>query len=71
MSVAVKISPEFQVGNPKNLFSAEEANVQLNSFKYTVLPDGKNIVAVKKLGEEAQPNLVLVENWFEEFRDKN
>ena len=73
MVAKVKTSPDFQSENPEELFSANTAGVLLantNYLKYTVTKDGKNIVAVKSLTDSNQGKLVLVENWFEEFKDK-
>ncbi|HTY09558.1 MAG TPA: protein kinase [Bacteroidota bacterium] len=73
MSAKVKTSPGFRAENPEKLFSADAVHVQLAlaySFFYTVTRDGKNIIAVKRLGESNRPNLIMVENWFEDFKDK-
>ncbi len=73
MAARIKTKPNFQSENPEKLFSAEAAGVELErgySFGYAVTSDGKNIFAVKGLGESNRPNLVLVENWIEEFKDK-
>ena len=74
MVVKVKTDPDFQSGIPIKLFSADSAGIMLmndNYLEYTVTRDGKNIVAVKNLTGSAQEKLILVENWFEEFRNKS
>ena len=74
MVAKVKTSSDFQLENPEKLFSADTAGVlflNTNYLKYTVTKDGKNIVAVKSLTDSDQAKLVLVENWFEEFKNKN
>jgi Tol biopolymer transport system component len=74
MSAKVKINNDFQSENPVKLFSADTAGVQLQwspTVKYTVTRDGKNIVAVKSFSRSVGTNLVLVENWMEEFKNKN
>jgi Tol biopolymer transport system component len=74
MSAKVKINNGFQSENPIALFSADTAGVQLQwspTLKYTVTRDGENIVAVKSLMGSVQSKMVLVENWIEEFKNKN
>ena len=63
----------FQSEVPEELFTPRMADMwlQMNTYKYTITPDGKNIIAVKRMGDAAQSNLVLVENWYKEFKDKN
>jgi Tol biopolymer transport system component len=74
MVVKVKTNPDFQSEVPRKLFSADSAGVMLmniNYLKYTVTRDGKNIIAVKNLTGSARGKIILVENWFEEFKNKN
>jgi serine/threonine protein kinase/Tol biopolymer transport system component len=71
MSVKVKTIPNFQAGVPEKLFSVDSAGVQLQtfySFLYAVTGDGKNIIAVKGLAGSSPQKMVLVENWFEEYK---
>jgi serine/threonine protein kinase len=73
MLVKAKANPEFQSEIPQKLFSSTSAGVLLRNniyLKYAVTRDGKNIIAVKDLSRSDQSKLVLVENWFEEFKDK-
>jgi serine/threonine protein kinase len=73
MTVKVKTNSGFQSEKPEELFSANTAGVQLQTnyaYKYTITKDGKNIIAVKPLTDSVQPKLVLVENWFEEFKER-
>ena len=73
MLVKAKTNPDFQSELPHKLFSANSSGVQLRNniyLKYTVTRDGKNIIAVKDLSRLDQTKLVLVENWFEEFKNK-
>jgi len=76
MVAKVKSGSTFQSEKSRELFSAQQAGVVLVSnsgylnFKYTITPDGKNIIAVKRLGKNRQREAVLVENWIEEFRGK-
>ncbi len=73
MSARIKTKPNFQSENPEKLFFGEAAGVELvrgYSFRYAVTSDGKNIFAVRGLGESNRLKVVLVENWIEEFKDK-
>ena len=73
MSATVTSSPVFQSENPRSLFSEDSAGVTLQtgySFRYAVSRDGKNIIGVKNIGSSEKSTMVLVENWFEEFKDK-
>ena len=73
MVVKVRQGQKFQAGDPQELFSADAAGIMLQtgfSFYFTPTRDGRNIIAVKRLGESGRPNCVVVENWFEEFREK-
>ncbi|MDP1675264.1 MAG: protein kinase [Bacteroidota bacterium] len=73
MSAKVTTSPVFRSENPERLFSEDSAGLTLQtgySFKYTVSRDGKNIIGVKNIGSSSQSAMVIVENWFEEFKDK-
>jgi serine/threonine protein kinase/dipeptidyl aminopeptidase/acylaminoacyl peptidase len=72
MVVKVKAGPEFET--PNKLFSMDTTGVLLqnvNYFKYAVTNDGKNIVAVKNLTGSTGNKYVLVENWSEEFKEKD
>jgi eukaryotic-like serine/threonine-protein kinase len=69
----VTTKPAFRSENPVALFTAEQAGVQLQrgySPMYAVTRDGNNIIAVKGLGESNRLNVVFVENWIEEFKEK-
>jgi serine/threonine protein kinase len=71
MVVKVKAGPEFET--PNKLFSMDTTGVLLqnvNYFKYAVTNDGKNVVTVKNLTGSTGNKYVLVENWSEEFKDK-
>ena len=69
----VNQSADFQCKIPEVLFSPDPAQINLHSqtLQYTVTHDGQQIIAVKRLGDLANRALVLVENWLEEFKDRN
>jgi Tol biopolymer transport system component len=65
--------PQINIGRPEILFAGNQVGVQLANWferNYTVSADGQEIVAVFA-PQASQYYYVLVENWFEEFRDKN
>ena len=72
MRVKVKTNPDFQFEKSTILFSADSAGVQIDgpTYQYTISPDGKNIIAVKNLNKSYPPSQVIVENWYEEFRNR-
>jgi serine/threonine protein kinase len=65
-------SSDLSISQPKLLFSGNQVGVQLhsgNNKKYTVSPDGQKILAVFS-PQSSQYYMVIVENWFEEFKNK-
>lgn len=73
MVVKVKAGQEFEA--PKKLFSIDTTGILLrgagiNYLKYAVTNDGQGIIAVKNLAGSEEVKFVLVENWSEEFKNK-
>jgi Tol biopolymer transport system component len=68
MAAPVQLSPVFSSGTPHPLF--ELAAVGIARFGgFAVSPDGKRFAVVRATGAaDKQTNIVVVENWFEEFR---
>jgi len=70
MAVSVTTSPTFSVGAAQPLFedqTAFEGRGQL----YDVTPDGQRFVVVETLGDADTGQAIhVVENWYEEFRDR-
>jgi hypothetical protein len=65
-------SSDLSISQPKLLFSGNQVGVQLhsgNNKKYTVSSDGQKILAVFS-PQSSQYYMVIVENWFEEFKNK-
>ena len=63
---------DLSIGQPKLLFSGNQVGVKLFSGTprtYTVAPDGQKILAVYS-PLSSQFYIVLVENWFEQFKNK-
>ena len=69
MAVAVSTSPSLTVGPPERLFSSP----LLRGFlSYDVTPDGKKFVLPEALEAESEtpPVIRIVQNWYEEFKDR-
>ncbi len=79
MTVSVETGPSLRLGNPQPLFSGEPIGLQLNPSErpdfpnYNVGLDGQRFVAVQVApGESGRAtSIVVVQNWFEEFRPEN
>ena len=74
MAVRVHTNPEFRAEKPVRLFLGDPVNVTFapsSTFKFAVSRDGQQVIAVRRLGEAPVTSIVLVENWFEEFRKKD
>jgi Tol biopolymer transport system component/predicted Ser/Thr protein kinase len=71
MAVPVTTSPSLTIGVPVTLFSAPS----LGGFtgNYDVTPDGDRFILVEPVRDEGdvfEPRIRIVENWYEEFRDR-
>jgi len=68
VAVEVETSPTFSLGRPTVLFSAGEYLADGLHPMYAVTPDGQRFLMIRR--EPRSPGqLVVVENWFQEFRD--
>ena len=73
MAVDFLTTPELSFGSPEPLFSYPSlATTNANQVTYDVSADGKRFVLVGVLEslEDAPPALHVVENWYEEFRER-
>jgi Tol biopolymer transport system component len=68
--VSVSTTPSFAVGLPAKLFPFADPGAQLRQSGYDVSPDGQRFVFSERVGEAPQPAIRVVQNWFEEFRDR-
>ena len=75
MSVPVKTSPSFEHGTPMELFKATgvgaltPAGIGFGNNGYDVTADGKRFVVVQEVSGGEAPKLVVVQNWYSEFKD--
>jgi serine/threonine protein kinase/WD40 repeat protein len=73
MAVRVSTDPELKVGIPEPLFSSPGLPVSnVNVLAYDVTRDGQRFVVSEPIetGEEVLESIRVVENWHEEFRDR-
>ena len=70
VSVGVTTTPSLSVSSENKLF--RHANLPGDSYvpRYDVSADGQKFVVVETLEEESPPVIRVVQNWFEEFRDR-
>ncbi|HKQ60366.1 MAG TPA: protein kinase [Candidatus Polarisedimenticolaceae bacterium] len=68
VAVPVRLDPVFDPGVPRTLFELEPLGI-LASQSFDVAPDGQSFVVVRAEGDaDSTSKILLVENWFEEFR---
>ncbi len=77
MAVSVSTGSTFTRGQPQQLFESPDlflGNLALQGAQYDVSSDGERFVTVAPVedGDEeaAPPRIRIVENWYEEFRDR-
>ncbi len=69
MAVSVTTRPAFSPGSARRLFDDQDAFVG-RGHHYDVSADGQRFVMVETLEEPPPPLIRVVQNWYEEFRDK-
>ena len=71
MAVPVTTRPSFQVGQAKRLFRHAHTGAHFSTFpRYDVSPDGQRFLVIEPVGDHPDPSIIVVQNWFEEFRDR-
>ncbi len=71
MAVPVQTEPSFTPATPEVLFEGDYFfGTPASSRKYDVASDGQRFLMIKEGGtdEAASPQIILVQNWFEELR---
>ena len=66
-AVSVTATPNFSVGRAERLF--EDSGLRLGRG-FDVSADGRRFVVVETVKEPDPPTIRVVQNWFEEFRDR-
>ena len=69
MTVPVSTHSGFSTGTPTPLFELQNPP-RLLTLQYDVSADGQRFVVVEPAGEAPQPVIRVVQNWFEEFRER-
>ena len=71
MAVAVATAPSFTSGPVTRLF--QDASLPGTTPRYDVSADGRRFVLIEPVAvaEEKPPSIHIVENWFEEFKDRS
>ncbi len=72
MAVAVETEPDFRFQPPEELFEGGFVTYPAAFRIYDVAPDGRFVmihsVAAATTGTDAPPEIILVQNWFEELQ---
>ena len=69
LSVSISLQPSFSMGRRRKLFSTPELALTTGPQRYDVSADGKRFVTLETV-EPASNELRIVQNWYEEFRDR-
>jgi eukaryotic-like serine/threonine-protein kinase len=70
MAVDVSARPTFSAGKPRMLFQGPYLSAAITMPYYDVSPDGQRFLMIKP-NEQSSPNqIVVVQNWFEELKQK-
>jgi serine/threonine-protein kinase len=68
--VDVQIEPELMVGTPRKLFDGDKIGIPIWR-DYDVAQDGQRLLVIENERQrQSIPSIVVVENWFEEFRKR-
>ena len=75
MAVSVSTEPTFTLGQPQPLFESADLITNGGATTYDVAADGERFVTISPVEdgeeeEEAPPSIRIVQNWYEEFRDR-
>ena len=74
MAVAVSTEREFAQGQPQRLFESADLLTGSAAMTYDVSADGQRFLTITPVGdangEAPPPKIRIVQNWYEEFRDR-
>jgi serine/threonine protein kinase/Tol biopolymer transport system component len=73
LAVDITTQPSFAVGKPRMLFQGTYLPTRVSSPNYDVSADGQRFLMLKPSEQTSSPSLtqiVVVENWFEELKQK-
>ena len=60
----------FSAGSPSALFEHPSLKQANWDYQYNVSADGQRFVLAEPVGEAPKPSIRVVQNWYEEFRDR-
>ena len=69
VAVEVSAGATFSVGASQRLFQHPSLAISFYSH-YDVSADGKRFLIAEPVGEAVEPQIRVVQNWYEEFRDR-
>ncbi len=71
MAVPVSLGPALTVGSPKELFASPGLAWRPDNYlTYDVTPDGQRFVLAESVEGEHRRAIHVVQNWYEEFRER-
>ena len=70
IAVPVSTEPAFSAGSPKRLFRHDGLVWENQSQQYDVSADGARFLVIEELEPETPGVIRVVQNWYEEFRDR-
>jgi hypothetical protein len=71
MAVDIATRPSFAVGKARMLFEGQYLPTRQTIPNYDVSPNGQRFLMVKKIGKEkTATQIVVIQNWFEELKQK-
>lgn len=72
IAVPVTVEPSFALGEPQLLFESPDLIYQFRSVNYSVSPDGQRFLTVASVEDQDSTarSIHVVENWLEEFRER-
>ena len=66
MAIPVSTQPQLSIGTPRRLFDLPE---RVHAV-WEVSADGKSFIAIERVGEPPKPTIHVVQDWYEEFDDR-
>jgi dipeptidyl aminopeptidase/acylaminoacyl peptidase len=71
MAVPVSIAQELTLGRPQRLFDSQDLRFRDNPWpQYDISADGQSFLTATPADDAALPSIRIVENWYEEFRER-
>ena len=69
-TIEISTGETFTAGRPKQLFRDPNLVYENPTPNYDVSPDGERFVLVEPIEGGEPGKMVIVQNWYEEFRDR-